>query len=286
MNSHKHNFFFLLPCVLCIIVVAGIPLFNTIYMSMTDATFGHEYHFIWLQNYYNLLRDPDWRTACKNTLLITSCAIPAELFLGMCIALALHQQKKWNILLRISILIPWAIPTIISARIWSWMLHDTYGVINHILMKLRITSSPILWLASEKLSLISIAIVEVWRSTPYISLLFLASLYAIPKEYAEAAAVDGFSKMQIFRHITFPLLKKTIMFTAILRILDALRIFDTVYIISNGHTSTSTLSVYTRKHIVDYANIGYGSTSASTLILMFVILYLAYIYVQKRAVYE
>lgn len=263
--------------------MAGIPLINTIYMSMTDATFGSDYRFVWLQNYYNLFRDPDWRIACKNTLFITLCAVPIELFLGMCIALALHQQKRWNILLRISILIPWAIPTIISARIWAWMLHDTYGVVNHILMKLGIISAPIMWLASEKISLISVAIVEVWRSTPYISLLFLASLHAIPKEYAEAAEVDGFSKLQIFCHITFPLLKKTIMFTAILRILDALRIFDTVYIISNGHTSTSTLSVYTRKHIVDYANIGYGSSSASTLILMFIILSIFYIYIQKRS---
>ncbi|MDR0580751.1 MAG: sugar ABC transporter permease, partial [Holosporaceae bacterium] len=166
--------------------------------------------------------------------------------------------------------------TIVSARMWAWMLNDAYGIVNELLLKASIIDEPIPWIASNSFSLISIILVDVWKTTPYMALLLLAGMQSLPQDCFEAAEVDSIPLFQRLTRIILPLLRPTIIVAMIFRALDAVRIFDLVYVLSSGNSANATMSVYARKHLVDYADVGYGSAAAT--VLMFFIVFLGIIY--------
>lgn len=272
------NWLFLAPCLLVLLLCAGWPLLRTIYFSFTNAMLDQlDADFIGLENFILIARDHDWWKAVSNTFIITAVSVPIETVLGMIVALILHRNFKGRGWMRGIVLIPWAIPTIVSARMWSWMLNDVYGIINEILLRMSIINSPVAWTATHALSIASIIIVEVWKTTPYMALLLLAGLQSIPQDCFEAAEVDSIPFRKTFTDIILPMMKPTIIVALIFRTLDAVRIFDLVYILSSGNTANATMSVYARKYFVDYADVGYGSAAAT--VLLFFIAFLSVIYV-------
>jgi trehalose/maltose transport system permease protein len=194
----------------------------------------------------------------------------------MIIALILHKNFKGRGWMRAIVLVPWTIPTIVSARMWAWMLNDAYGIVNEILLRASIIDAPIPWIASSSLSIVSMILVDVWKTTPYMALLLLAGLQSLPNDCFEAAEVDGVPFRKTLVKIILPLMKPTIIVAAIFRALDAVRIFDLVYILSSGNSANATMSVYARKHLVDYADVGYGSAAATAL--LFLVVFLGIIY--------
>jgi trehalose/maltose transport system permease protein len=158
----------------------------------------------------------------------------------------------------------------------AWMLNDAYGIVNELLLRVHIIDAPIPWIASSGLSVVSMILVDVWKTTPYMALLLLAGLQSLPKDCFEAAEVDGIPLFKTFRKIILPLMKPTIVVAMIFRALDAVRIFDLVYILSSGNSANATMSVYARKHLVDYADVGFGSAAATAL--LFLVVFLGIIY--------
>lgn len=278
-KSNASNWLFLAPCIFVLILCAGWPLLRTIFFSFTDATLDNlqESSFIGVENFIALARDQDWWKAVLNTFVIAGVSVPLETILGMIVALILHKNFKGRGWMRAIVLVPWTIPTIVSARMWAWMLNDVYGIVNDLLMRMSIIDTPIPWIASNSLSIVSIILVDVWKTTPYMALLLLAGLQSLPQDCFEAAEVDSIPFRKTFFKIILPLMKPTIIVAMIFRALDAVRIFDLVYILSSGNSANATMSVFARKHLVDYADVGFGSAAATAL--LFFIAFLSVLYV-------
>jgi trehalose/maltose transport system permease protein len=273
---------FLAPMLIVLALVAAWPLLRTIWLGFTDANLLRLEQSKWtgLENFtgkYGLLHDKVWWHAVKNTLWFTFLTVSIETVLGMVIALVLTRTFPGRGLVRAAVLIPWAIPTVVSAKMWSWMLNDQFGIINHLLMSLGIIDAPRAWTADPDLLMRSVVLVDVWKTTPFMALLLLAALQMLPKECYEAAQIDGVHPVKIFFRVTLPLIRPALMVAIIFRALDAIRIFDLVYVLTGVNESTMTMSVYARQQLIEFQRVGYGS-AASTL-LFFIVAVLTVVYV-------
>lgn len=261
---------FLAPLLIALTLVAAWPLLRTIYFSMTDAFLSDpsRQRFIGLQNYFALFQDPRWFRAVWNTLFFTIVSVAIETALGLCIALILDANMPGRGLLRAVMLIPWAIPTVVSAKMWAWMLNDLNGVVNAASRSVGLISEPISWLADPALSMASIIAVDVWKATPFMTLLILAGLQAIPEEAYESARIDGAGAIRTFTSVTIPLIAPALLVAVIFRALDALQVFDVVYVLTGTTASTSTMSIYARQQLTDFQDVGMGSAAATSLFLI------------------
>ena len=278
-NTRKWALIFCTPAFIIILAVAGWPLLRTFMLSLTDASLDNldSYSFVGLDNYYELIIDPEWWNAVKNTVVFTVTSVSCEVVLGLGIALTLHSSFRGRGLLRAAILIPWAIPTVVSAKMWSWMLNDIYGIINHILISFSLIEEKIAWLAEDRYALLVIIAVDVWKTTPFAALLILAALQSIPTVLYESAQVDGANRFQMFRHITLPMIRPAITVVVLFRSLDALRVFDLPYIMTSNSEATATMSIFARENLIEFQNFGYGSASAFMIFCVIAVLLLIYL---------
>jgi trehalose/maltose transport system permease protein len=273
---------FLAPMLVVLALVAAWPLLRTIWLGLTDANLLRldQSKWIGLDNFtgkHGLLHDKVWWHSVKNTLWFTFLTVTIETTLGMVIALVLTKTFPGRALVRAAVLVPWAIPTVVSAKMWSWMLNDQFGIINHALLSLGIIDSPKAWTADPSLLMTSVVIVDVWKTTPFMALLILAALQMLPTECYEAARIDGVHPVKVFFKVTLPLIRPALMVAMIFRALDAIRIFDLVYVLTGTRESTMTMSIYARQQLIDFQLVGYGS-AASTL-LFFIVALLTVLYV-------
>ena len=271
------------PMLVVLALVAGWPLVRTMWFGFTDANLAdlEAAAFIGFVNYYYLLTDPDWWNAVWNTLVFTGVSLILETILGMAIALTLNAHFRGRGLLHAAVLIPWAIPTVVSAQMWNWMYHDVFGVINEALKMLGLITEPIAWTASPDTALIAVIMVDVWKTTPFMALLLLAGLQMLPQECYESARVDGIHPVKVFFKVTLPLLKPALMVAIIFRALDALRIFDLIYVMSGNNKDTMSMSVYARQQLVDFQDVGYGSAAAMLLFLIIALITVIYLTLGK-----
>jgi len=288
---------FLLPMMAALAVVAGWPLLRSIWFSFTDASLTDLYgsEFIGFGNYLRwsvlestgavryrgLLVDPAWWNAVWNTLRFAVISVSLEAVLGMVVALVLNAEFKGRGIVRAAILIPWAIPTIVSARMWGWMLNDQFGIINDILLNLGLISSKIAWTASPDTAMTAVLIVDIWKTTPFMALLILAGLQMIPKDIYEAAEIDGVHPVKQFFKITLPLVRPALMVAIIFRLLDALRIFDLIYVLTPNSVATKTMSVLARENLFDFDNFAYGSAMSTLLFLIIALMTVLYIWLGR-----
>lgn len=261
---------FLAPTLAVLLVVGGWPLYRTIEFSFTDATLTRlaDWAFVGLENYVFLFQDPTWWRAVANTLVFTFVSVGLETVLGLVIALTLNAHMPGRGLLRAAVLIPWAIPTVVSAQMWGWMLHDLYGVVNAAFLGVGLIDRPWAWLADPTLMMASVIAVDVWKTTPFMALLILAALQTLPQDIYEAARVDGIHPVRVFFRITLPLIRPALMVAIIFRGLDAMRVFDVIYVLTGNNENTASMSVYARQQLVDFQDVGYGSAAATCLFLI------------------
>jgi trehalose/maltose transport system permease protein len=274
---------FMAPMLIVLALVAGWPLLRTMWFGFTDANLSDlgAAEFIGLANYSYLLTDPDWWNAVSNTLIFAGVSLSVETVLGLAIALTLNAHFRGRGLLRAAVLIPWAIPTVVSAQMWNWMYHDVFGVINEGLKVLGLINQPIAWTASPDTALLAVIMVDVWKTTPFMALLLLAGLQMLPQECYESARVDGVHPVKVFFKVTLPLLKPALMVAVIFRALDALRIFDLIYVMSGNNEDTMSMSVYARQQLVDFQDVGYGSAAATLLFLIIALITVVYLTLGK-----
>jgi trehalose/maltose transport system permease protein len=259
--------FFIAPAIVALAGVAGWPLARTIYFAFTDATLAtiDTPRFVGIGNFVYLMRDPVWWRAMQNTIIFAVVSVCIETVLGVVIALLLNTELRARGLLRAAILVPWAIPTIVSAQLWRWMYNDLYGVVNAILLGLGIIDAPKAWTADPDLALAAVIAVDVWKTTPFMTLLVLAALQMLPRELYEAAYVDGIHPLRVFWRITLPLIWPALMVAVIFRLLDALRVFDLIYVLTANSRGTMSMSVYARQYLIEFQDVGLGSAAAISL---------------------
>ncbi|HEX5687324.1 MAG TPA: sugar ABC transporter permease [Ideonella sp.] len=276
----------LAPLLVTLAGVAGWPLVRTIWLSFTDARLAEPTRrFVGLENYvgeYGLWADPDWWSAVGNTLVFAVTSVTLETLLGLGIALLINQPSRIRLLLRTAMLVPWAVPTVVSAKMWSWMLHDQFGVVNHYLLAAGLISAPLAFTADPSLSLATVVAVDVWKTTPFMALLILAALQMVPGDCLEAARVDGVPRFATFRRITLPLILPGVMVAVVFRMLDALRVFDVIYVMTSNSRDTRSMSVFVREQLIDFQQVGYGSAAATTLFFIIALLTIGAMALMRR----
>jgi len=287
---------FMAPMLIMLAAVAGWPLLRTIYFSFTNASLNNLAGAEWIGfnnflewadygdgegEWFGLLADPQWWRAVWNTIWFTVVSVSLETLLGLGVALVVHQAFRGRGLVRAAILIPWAIPTIVSAKMWAWMFHDQFGILNDMLISLGLIDSGIAWTARPETAMIAVIIVDVWKTTPFMALLILAGLQLLPEDMYEAARVDGVSAWKQFWHLTLPLVKPAIMVAVIFRALDSLRIFDLIYVLTPKNEQTQTMSVFARENLFDFDNFAYGSAASTLLFLTIAFITILYIFVGR-----
>ena len=278
---------FLAPMLILLAAVAGWPLMRTIWFSLTDADLGlpGAERFIGLDNYlaysdgiwFGVLADRVWWRSVYNTLWFAGVSVAIETVLGLIVALVLNQSFPGRGLVRAIVLVPWAIPTVVSARLWSWMLNDQFGVINAALMGLGLIAAPVAWTTNADTALWAVVMVDVWKTTPFMALLILAALQMLPGDIYEAARVDGISPVRVFFRVTLPLIRPALMVAIIFRALDALRVFDLVYVLTSNASDTQTMSTYARQELVEFQDMGLGSAAATLIFLVIALLTALYV---------
>lgn len=283
---------FLAPTLLVLAMVAGWPLIRTIYFSLTNATLNNlaGAEFIGFSNYLTwitlqsgrtvwrgLLVDPAWWGAVWNTLRFTLISVSIETVLGLVVALVLNAHFRGRGIVRAAILIPWAIPTIVSAKMWAWMLNDQFGILNDIFLSLGLISEKIAWTANPDTAMIAVLIVDVWKTTPFMALLILAGLQMVPQDIYEATKIDGVHPIKVFWRITLPLVRPALMVAVIFRMLDAMRIFDLIYVLTPNNSQTKTMSVLARENLFEFDKFAYGAAASTMLFLIIASITIIYI---------
>ncbi len=218
-------------------------------------------NFVGVSNYAKIGQDKRLFNALWHTLFFTLVSVAVEFILGLILALIMNQAVRGIGLIRTGALIPWAIPTAVSALIWSYLYDGSSGIISHIFAKIGLIPSSQTMLLTGSGAMSAAILTDVWKTTPYMALLLLAGLQMIDKGLYESSAIDGASKVQTFFKITLPLLKPSILVAVLFRMLDAFRVYDLIAVLTGGGPggSTETLSVYAYKTMFSQMNFGYGS---------------------------
>lgn len=277
---------FLMPALTVLAVVGIWPLVRTLWLSFTDAILGESVgaQFVAWKNYRLLLEDPAWWTSVWNTVVFALSSVALETVLGLIFALVLNAGLRGGAVLRAAVLVPWAVPLVVSAKMWAWMYHDLYGVVNAALVNLGFVSEGIAWLAEPGLALGAIVFTDVWKTTPFMAMLLLAGLQMIPHDLYEAARIDGVSAHRVFFRVTLPLLMPVLLVAVIFRTLDALRVFDLIYVMTSNSRATASVSVFARQQLVDFAQVGYGSAASVLIFVMIALFTAAYLTAGRRYV--
>ena len=279
MNGRDRGNQFVLPAVVALSLVTIYPLVSTLYLSLyRNMPIFKISEYRGFANYRFLLADERFWNALGNTVYFTALSVSLELLLGLGIALLLHRPFRFKGPVTALVLVPWAIPTVVSARMWEWMYNVDFGILNHVL------GARINWLGSPAWALHSAVLMDVWKTTPFVAVLLLAGLKMIPADLERAARVDGAGRWAIFRRITLPLLLPIIAVVLIFRTMDAFRVFDAVYVLTGGGpaNTTETLSIYAYKVLFQTLQFGYGSTLAIVVFLCVGAISLLYVRMVKQ----
>ena len=240
--ERRMAYYMILPALLIILIVAFYPIAYAVYLSFFKANINDAGNFVGLQNYVLMFQSSEFVEGLSNTLIFTVVSVFFEFVIGLSIALAINRAFRGRGLVRAAVLVPWAFPTVISAVMWRLMFQDQVGIIQYAANALSLISEPIL--SDQTLLLIGAIVVDTWKTTPFMALLLLAGLQTIPLDVYEAARVDGASAVQRFWRITLPLLKPAILVAVLFRTLDAYRVYDLFWAMSNRELESLSTFVY------------------------------------------
>lgn len=273
---------YLAPAAFLLAIVTAYPLAHVAWLSLERRSLLDPAppSFIGLDNYLRLAGDERFWNALGNTLYFVGASVALELVLGLAFALAVQRPFRGRAALYGVILLPWAVPTAVSARMWAWMYDSEIGVLNYLL------GTQVNWLGSPAWALNAAILMDVWKSTPFVALLLVAALQGIPRELYHAAAIDGASRWTVLRRITLPLLAPVILVALIFRTIDAFRVFDSIYVLTGGGpaNSTETLSIYAYKVLFQSLEFGYGSALAVSVFVLVALTAGAYVLLLRKIV--
>ena len=274
----KTAYIFNAPLIITAVIFVLIPVIGTIVTSlMRDVTFLPE-KFLAFENYKRLFSDRHFFESLQFTLLFVVVSVSSELILGLAFALLLNETLPFRGFLRVVILIPWVIPIAISARVWELIYNFNYGIFNYIILQLGISDQPVSWLGSSIGAFAAVVVSDVWKTTPFMAIILLTGLSAINGDLYKQAKIDGTNFFQRFFKITLPLLKPVLVVALLFRSIDAIRIFDLIYVLTGGGPggSTSSLSIYAFNYYVS-GDFGYGSAVSVIVFLAAGLLSVLYI---------
>lgn len=260
----------MLPAVVALAAVAVYPIFDGLRLSLRDTSLStQDDNFVGLANYGLLWVDDQFWNAWWHTVRFTAISTFFETLIGLGMALILYETFLARSMVRAAMLVPWAMPTVVTSKMFGWLFDGQSGLVNWLLLKLGIITENINWYGSVEWAFTTIVIADVWKTAPFMALLLLAGLQTVPTSLVEAARIDGANAWQTFWHVRLPQLAATLLIAGMFRALDAFRIFDLVYVLTGGGPadSTETLSTLSYKTLFSTLQFGYGSTMATAMFL-------------------
>ena len=269
-NSRDLLFALLLltPALVVLLSLSIYPLIYSITISLqTQTAAGIKWG---VSNFTRLISDTFFLTAMAHTFIYAMAALVFEFLIGLSLALLLNSQIRGRTLFRATLLVPMMLPTVVVGVVWRLMLNPNFGAVNGTLKEIGVNTEPLTWTASPKFALLSVIAVDVWQWTPFVFLVLLAGLQAIPQEPYEAALIDGSSRWQTFRYVTLPLLKPAILIALLLRTMDLLRVFDQIFILTEGGPgfATETISLYIYRTAFRFFDFGYAAAMSFVLLAL------------------
>jgi multiple sugar transport system permease protein len=286
-ENHKRKIFkadvftamvFVAPLVIFMAVFILLPVSGTLLNSLYQDVAFLEKKFVFFKNFQNLLSDESFYQSVRFTVLFVAVTVPLELCLGILFALLLDVKSPLRAVLRGCILIPWAIPAAVSARTWQLIYNYSFGLANYIITSLGITDQPVNFLGTKLAAFAAVVIADTWKTTPFVAIIVLAGLQTIPGSLYEQARIDGASAVRAFFKITVPLLKQVLIVSLLFRTIDAIRVFDIIYVLTGGGPGGATTSVshYAYKYFLS-GDFGFGSAASVVIFLAAFILSIIYI---------
>jgi len=262
------GYLFVLPLVVLVLALVAYPLGAAVYISLTEKYVGYAPRFVGLKNYVDLSRDAIFHKVVWNSALFTVASVATKLVIGLAMALSLQRALAARRLIRGILLLPWVVPTVITALTWHWMFDALRGVINVSLQAVGLIAEPIAWLAQPTTAMLAVIVVNIWRGFPFFGVSLLAGLQAIPRDLYEAAAVDGASPIQRFRHVTLPGLRPVILVTTLISTIFTLNDFNIVYVMTRGGPGTATHVLATYTYETGFQALRWGKAVAVSMYLM------------------
>jgi ABC-type sugar transport system permease subunit len=264
------SFVLLVPALASIGAISVYPVLLGLWLSFRDTTLASPTDtFIGLGNYRQIVSDGQFWNAWIHTIQFTSASTLLETSLGLMIALVLTERFRGRGIVRAAMLVPWAIPTVVTSKMFGWLFDGQNGIVNYLLRSVGLLQHNVNWYGSPDFALATIIIADVWKTTPFMALLLLAGLQTIPDSLAEASVIDGANAWQRFWYVRLPLLTPTLLIASMFRALDAFRIFDLVYVLTGGGPADATevLSTFTYKNLFSALQVGYGSTLSTIMFI-------------------
>jgi multiple sugar transport system permease protein len=287
-NRQDRVWRFLLPSFLFIGLFSLYPIIESFRLSfyrmiLTMPWLGAK--FVGWANYWDLATDPVARGSLVTSLLFVAVTTPIEVLVGLAMALVLNESFRGRGWLRAIVLIPWAVPTVVSSQMWRFIFNDRYGLFNYLLFG---SATQNYWapLAEPGLALMAVMLADIWKTSSFAGLILLAGLQGIPGDLYEAADIDGATAWQKFRHVTLPLLKPALLLALLFRTIDALKVFDLVFVMTQGGPADTTniLQFYGYKKIFAEGMIGYGSAIAVVVFAISLLLSILYLRVSGAGI--
>lgn len=258
--------FLLAPAVALVAGLLLLPLVEALRLSVHRVWLQTPWDqpFVGLENYRALLAASRFWNALRITLFFLVVTVGAEVVLGLALALLLHRRFRARGAARAAGLVPWALPTVVSALMWGWIFHDRYGIANRVLMEFGLLETPLVWLGSPGTALAAAIVADVWKATPYVALILLAGLQTIGEDVLEAARLDGATGPALLMRVILPLLRPALGVALLFRALDAFRIFDLIYVLTRGGPggATETLALLAYQTLFQDLDFGRGSALA------------------------
>lgn len=272
-REHRQAWVLLAPMLLMMFLLTAWPLFRTIWLGFTDAALiggGEGPAWVGLENYLYALTDPDFQASIARTLWFTLVSVLIEGAIGVLVALLLNQRFYGRNVLRVLVILPWALPTIVNAMMWRLNFNPEYGSINALLTQLGLLDHYRSWLGTPDSALNAVMLADIWKNYPLVTLLVLAAMQSIPEDLYEAARLDGASAWRRFHAITLPAIAGPLSVALVLRTIDAFKIFDIIYVMTRGGPvdSTKTLSFFVYQESFSYLRAGSGAAYAILMTLM------------------
>ena len=286
-NEGLFAFLLVLPAILIVGALFVYPLLFSLVVSFFRSDLRYPgVEFRGLKNYIDIFKDPDLVASFGRTIYFTVASLAIEMVVGVTVAVAFNNRFAGRPIARSIILVPWAVPPVVNGIIWNWLVHPKIGIVNYLLTSVGILERYKPWLADPTWAMNIIVVADAWKWTPLVVLLVLAGLQAIPEELYEAARMDGAGSGKVFFRVTLPCIMWPILVTLILRTVEAVRVFDIIYVMTRGGPASATkvTTFHVWEIVFRYHNLGTGSALAYTVTLLIVALAVLYYRLMNRRV--
>lgn len=279
-------FLMLAPAVICIFTVCIYPVFSGIYMSFTNASLMRPgvAKFVGLKNFINVLTDTEFTQALGFTLVYAFSTVILSYLLGLVCALLMNRNFRGKGILRTMFLTPWIVPVVVGATAWQWILNDQFGMVNQLLKGMSLIDKPILFLGNINSARITAILFATWKAFPFMAVVLLSSLQAVPEDVYEAGEIDGAGGWQKFLHITLPLIRHESMLVLLLQSMWMINNFDNIYLLTKGGPAMATqvMSIYSYNTAFYRSSMGYASAISVMMMLFMIVLSIVYFSINKR----